>query len=302
MEKSRLFISLFLSFSLICLSAAIAYFSYGLIKTVNAAPALISHVEQIATLIDPVVAETQKITDLVPQIIAEVEMIRKQVLPILTEVEKLRLDLPVLLNEVEQVRNAIPSILDEVAKVRETIPGILDEVAKTRVLVPDLVIESQGYRALVPDVLAEVKETREIVMPAMERAETLIANARGAGKEASEGAVSGFFTGFIKAPFKILSGTADTLFGGNNKLTKEDIALLEETTKQVIDNGTINYRQQWHNNKSGAKGAVTLLNEATEIGRQCRMIRFEIETKTQQNYSNDANVCLNASNQWQVVK
>jgi hypothetical protein len=301
MEKLRLLTSVFFSFGLICLAAAIVYFSYGLIKTVNEAPALITQVEQTAQLLDPVVAEVQNITRLLPRIIAEVALIREQVPPILAQVEKLRLELPVVISEVEQVRIAIPSILDEVAKVRETVPPILDEVAKLRQLAPDLIVESQGYRALVPDVLAEVKETREIIMPTMERAETLVADARVAGKEASEGAVSGFFTGFIKAPFKILAGTADTLFGSNNKLTTKDLALLEQTVKQVIDEGTNNYNKQWQNKKSGARGKVIFLGETIKDEKQCRLLRFEMDTKTKKGIEREATVCLDANNQWQVV-
>lgn len=288
MEKSRIAVSVLLSFSLICLAAAIVYFTYGLIKTVNSAPALISQLEQASRSVDPVLKEMQAITDLIPPIIAEVAQVREQIPPILAEVEKLRLELPAVLDEVEAVRTTIPIIVTEVTEIRGQIPS--------------LVKESQEYRKLLPEVLAEVKATRAMISPTMDRAESLIADVRMAGHEAGEGAMTGLFAGVIKAPFKMLSSTATALFGRSNNLTAVDIKLIEDATRTVIENGTINTSQQWSNPQSGAEGTITLIDKYKKDNKLCRVVSYKISVNARMTHNKNGTICYDKNNQWQLVE
>ena len=84
MERSRVLASIMLSISYIALAAAIAYFSYAIVKVIDEAPALIAQSHEAAKVIGSVADEVEKITALVPAIIDEVALVREQIPPILT--------------------------------------------------------------------------------------------------------------------------------------------------------------------------------------------------------------------------
>ncbi len=302
MEKPSSLASLISSFSLVCLALAIAYFSYAVIKLVDEAPAIIEQIESTTKAIDPVVDEVAIITSMIPDIVEEVGLVREQVPPILTEVEALRLELPALLAEVEQIRLAIPPVLGEVEQVRLAIPPILEEVANVRGELPAIVAESEGYRALVPDVLAEVEATREIIPPTMAKAEVLIAKASVAGKQASEGAVTGFFTGIIKAPFRMVSGASSSVFGSQKGLNSKDIEILQATALELLNEAPVGVEKSWVNKKTGANGVIKLEEEFVIEGSPCRQLLIITKKDKKELENSRYRVCLDDQGSWAVVE
>ncbi|WP_157117936.1 hypothetical protein [Oceanicoccus sagamiensis] len=302
MEKVRPLTTLALPFSLVCIAAAIAYFSYAVIRVVEEAPAIIEQVESTTRAIDPVVDEVAIITALIPDIVDEVGLVREQITPILTEVEALRLELPTLLAEVEQIRLAIPPVLDEVEQVRLAIPPVLEEVANVRGELPAIVAESEGYRTLVPEVLAEVEATREMIPPTMAKAEVLINKASVAGKKASEGAVTGFFTGIIKAPFKMVSGASSSVFGSQKGLNSTDIDLLQGTALKLLNEAPVGSEESWENKKTKAKGTIKVEKEFVESGNPCRQLWIKTLKEKKELDNSRYRVCLDDQGSWAVVK
>lgn len=100
-----------LAVSLFSLAAAFVYFTIGLTRLANQAPAILGGIEKTSKQIEPVLSEFYKIRELIPPIVTEVTEIRKQI--------------PKILNEVEQVRILVPPILEEVKLTREAIPTML---------------------------------------------------------------------------------------------------------------------------------------------------------------------------------
>lgn len=301
MERSRVLASIMLSISFIALAAAIAYFSYAIVKVVDEAPALITQSQEAAKVIDSVVDEVEKITALVPAIIDEVALVREQIPTILAEVEALRLQVPGILSEMEKTRNAIPPILTEVEQVRLSIPPIVEEVGAVREELPSILKEAEGYRLLIPDVLAEVEATRIMVPETMLQAQMLVADASVAGKEASEGAVTGFFTGIIKAPLKLVSGARGSVFGSSTKLTDKDLEILKNSASYVINQNVIGKTNTWSNPASGLSGKNTLLREFTRGDSVCRVVRLEAAKNNKALETVERTTCLDADGVWVVA-
>ena len=118
-----------LAVSLFCLAAAFVYFTIGLTRLANQAPAILHGIEKTSKQIEPVLAEFYKVRELIPPIVTEVTEIRKQI--------------PKILDEVKQVRTLVPPILEEVKLTREAIPPILAEVKNTREAIPPMLTKAE---------------------------------------------------------------------------------------------------------------------------------------------------------------
>lgn len=114
-----------LAVSLFSLAAAFVYFTIGLTRLANQAPAILDGIEETSNQIEPVLKEFSKIRELIPPIVTEVTEIRKQIPDILHEVKQVRTLVPPILEEVKLTREAVPPILVEVKKTREAIPTML---------------------------------------------------------------------------------------------------------------------------------------------------------------------------------
>jgi surface antigen len=272
MEKASLYSRLFFSFSLVCLAGAIAYFSYALIQAVDELPELLDQVDEAAAFMGPVLQEAESITALIPSIVEEVAQVREQIPAILAEVGALRLELPAILAEVEKTRESIPPILAEVEQVRQAIPPVIAEVANVREQLPST----------------------------MDRAERLIAEASSAGKQASEGAVTGFFTGIVKAPFKMVSGASSSVFKTAGSMSQGDIKLLTDSALMRLNNAKVGSVERWGNQKSAVGGEITVVKEYSVAGRLCRVLSFTIVNKGKLQESNESAACLDENNEWVV--
>ena len=114
-----------LAVSLFSLAAAFVYFTIGLTRLANQAPAILAGIEKTSKQIEPALTELYKVRELIPPIVTEVTEIRKQIPKILNEVEQVRILVPPILEEVKLTREAVPPILVEVKKTREAIPTML---------------------------------------------------------------------------------------------------------------------------------------------------------------------------------
>ena len=267
----------FLAFSLICLAGSIVYFTVELGNVSKEIPDILDSIETTADKVEPVVKEVGQFRELIPTITNEVSAIRKQV--------------PSIISEVSEVRKQIPDILKEVKEVRQQIPIIVKEVEK--------------IRPLVPQVLEEVKKTREAIPPMLSKADKIVSKAKDIGKKTSEGAVTGVFTGILKAPFKIVGGFGKAIFGGLTDeiegVTTKDKMLSENAAKELLSSGEPWQTKTWSNPDSKNSGSVTL-KEMTEIDqRSCRTLNFKIKVDNKNRVNRDVTICLNEDSEWEPL-
>ena len=300
MEKARLFASYLFSVSLLCMAGAIVYFSFAVMKTIEEVPELMLQVEKTSVSLQPVVVEFNKLNDSIPLVVNQVGLVREQIPAIIIESKGYRELLPSIMEESQAYRQLVPTLLDESKSYRALVPDVLSEVKSTREIVPDVLAEVEATRALVPDILSEVEATRAMIPVTMDRASILIAEARTAGQEASEGAVTGLFTGIIKAPLKLISNSQKAVFGFNKNLNEEDMQLLTDHAEAVLNSGEVGFSRSWKNKKTGAEGTATLVEKLVLNGQSCRKISITTKVKKQET-EKDVTTCLDESGSWVPV-
>jgi surface antigen/archaellum component FlaC len=261
-DKARLIASYLFSLSLFALASSIAYFTYEMAMVSKQIPDILMRIDNTTEKVEPVIADVGEIIDLVPGILKEVEEIRKIIPPILEEVKQTRKMIPPILSEVEQTRNQVPAIVKESQAIRGELPAILASADKASDAVADVSKQVEATRPLIPKVLKEVETTRESIPPMMDRADQLIEKAHIAGKEASQGAVTGFFSGIIKAPFELVGDAGRSISGMTEHeakhYTDKDFQLNQAASLVLLNNASVGDEQKWENTESGNHGIVLL--------------------------------------------
>ena len=241
-DKASLVASYLFSLSLFALAGSVVYFTYEVVIISKQIPGILLRVDTTSEKLEPIINDVGNIIDLVPPILKEVEAIRKSIPPILKEVEQTRKMIPPILSEVEQTRKQIPAVLKESAAIRGELPAVLASADKASKAVAGVAKQVEATRPLIPEVLKEVETTRESIPGMMDRADGLIEKARVAGKEASQGAVTGIFSGIIMAPFSLVADAGRSITGMTEEeakqLDEKDFELIEKASLQLLNNGT----------------------------------------------------------------
>ena len=306
-ETARLISSYLLSLSVFALAGAIAYFTYELSAVSRQIPDILVSIDSTTEKIEPIVNDAGKIIDLVPSILKEVEETRKLVPPILKEVELTRKQVPAVLKEVEQTREQIPAVLKEVEAIRKEVPAMLASADKASAAIVAISKEVKATRPLIPEVLKEIETTRESIPPMMDRADGLIEKARVAGKEASQGAVTGIFSGIIMAPFALVADAGRSIAGLSEEeakvFDKKDFDLIKKVTLVLLNNGSEGEEHEWNNSESDNHGSMKLTEiytdgEFSEI--DCRTLTFKLYSKDKLIRESSRSFCKNEDNKWDL--
>ena len=282
-DTHKLIGSYFFSLSLFALAASIAYFTYEVASVSKQIPDILVRIDNTSEKIEPILDEVSGIVDLVPPILKEVEATRKLIPPILKEVKQTRQLIPPILDEVALTRQQIPAVLKESQAIRKDLPAVLASADKASLAVSDVAKQVEKTRPLIPEVLKEVETTRESIPGMMAQADVLIEKARLAGKEASQGAVTGFFKGIILAPFALVGDVGRSIVGLSEKEAKElnqtDYDLVEKAVLELLNNGSVDDEQKWANPANGTHGVVTLVDiyEKDDFSEnECRKLDLEL--------------------------
>jgi surface antigen/methyl-accepting chemotaxis protein len=313
-------------------AAAIIYFAYQ-VSQINASVSVVTQsVDQISRHIEPTLKQAQDIRleiaatrKLIPDILAEVAEVRKQIPAIVTEVAEVRKQIPAIVAEVAEVRRQIPPILKRIDAINQQIEPILLRVDETQRQIPlilttadDAILALNDTRKEVlpylPKALEEIRLMRESIDPTLDRVDTLvddafiradqtIASARAAGKEASEGAVSGFFTGLVKLPFSFMGSVASPLVSSIDadvatQMTEKDFELLAETANRAHKSKQSGKDWTWENPASGNSGSITLVREFKLRGQNCIEARNQISIKGKLSLDDETEYCLDADDKW----
>jgi len=293
-DNARLLSTYILSLSLFAFAAALIYFTIEIASISKQIPDILDSVNETSDKIEPVIHEAGNLIDLVPDILQEVEQVRRLVPPIL--------------EEVALTREQIPAVLDEVAAVRKEIPAMLVSADKASESVVVISKEIEATRPLVPLVLKEVETTRESIPPMMAEADKLIDKARVAGKEASQGAVTGIFKGIISAPFVLLGDAGGRLLGVSDedadKFTEEDFEIVKAISITLLNEGVVGDKKEWKNANSSNRGSVELLDiytdEDSSYGEEDGCRTLDIITYHQDDKISDVerSLCKNEDDKW----
>jgi archaellum component FlaC len=295
-----------LALSLFCLAGALIYFSLKVSEVTQSLPTILDSVEQASAKIEPVLEEVNEIRVLIPPILEEVKQTRLLVPPILEEVRKTREIIPPILEEVEQTRKQVPAILEEVAATRKQIPAIIKATDKTSDSVVTASQEIAATRKIIPDILDQVEKTREAIPPMLDKADQIVAEAKQAGKEASEGAVAGVFTGIIKAPIKMVGDFSKSVLGSMGKGVKgfsdDDREMITKLGNELLASGVKGDSRSWINPKNDNENTVSIVEEKTIKSRECKVLRVETSAGDKMLINKDMTACPVGESEWEVIE
>ncbi|MCU7806431.1 MAG: hypothetical protein KZQ73_00960 [Candidatus Thiodiazotropha sp. (ex Semelilucina semeliformis)] len=297
-----------LAVSIISLAFAIVFFTLELSQIRGDLPAILQQIESTSEKIEPVVVEMGEIRNLVPPILNEVAEARQQIPAILKEMAELRKEVPSVLEEIESIRLLVPELLTQADLVRKEVPSILKSIDDVSRSVTLSAKEVKAIRPLVPVIMSEIEAvrkeieaTRHIIPGTMDRLESIVEKADEAGQKASEGAVSGIFTGIIKAPFKTLSGIGRTA-SGKTPLSDEDI--LKATAAAIsLTAQEVGSTKAWANPSTGHKGTFTLLKNTKENSSECQSLKHQVWNGNTSLYEKQLKICRGSGqSEWELQK
>jgi uncharacterized protein YoxC len=276
------------SISILALAASIAYFTYEVTRVRTDLPELLTQLEQTTQIIGPVLEQTHEITELIPPILEEVKQTRKLIPPII--------------DEVSELRKEIPAILHEVSETRKVIPPILDEIEATRKIIPDVLLEVKQTRQQIPPILNEVKMTRESLPILLDDANKLVDKASIAGREASQGAVTGFFSGILRAPFAIVGDIGSTVFNLNqlekDEYTQEDLNQVYAAALELLNSEQTGAKKEIISKDGKITTKITLTDIDISGEFPCKTMHFLSEKEGRIISDKESTVCKNEEGKW----
>lgn len=304
-DNAKLIASYLMSLSLFALAGSIIYFTYQVAMVSKQIPDILLLIDTTSEKVEPIIVDVGQIIELVPGILKEVEETRKLIPPILKEVEQTRKMIPPILSEVEQTRKQIPAVLKESEAIRGELPAVLASADKASGAVAGVSKQVEATRPLVTDVLKEVATTRESIPPLMDRADVLIEKARVAGKEASEGAVTGLFTGIIRAPFSLVASAGHGISGLTEeeakKFNDKDLSIVQQASLYLLNYGSKGDKREWKNKDSGNHGIIQLTRIYTEgeySDTDCRTLKITLNDQKKLVKEGNRSFCKNDQGEW----
>lgn len=260
------------AFGLICLSASVVYVGQQLrdaIQLVNGLtpglPALIEQSDQWRAEVDQAISLTDQ---QLPLLLAEVNASNR----LLAELT------PQLLGEVAAVRqlvdNQLPPVLAETAALRQLVDAQLPALLQQ---LPPLLAEVKAVRTqTVPSVLDESEALRRDLPVMLDEAGLLLDKARDAGREASQGAV----TGVLRLPLDFLFGAGEFVLGGK-VLKPEEGKALRKVAEELLAKDEVGKPVPFKL-KSGIQGEGELLAKHQGDQEGCRTLRLRAARGTDQ--------------------
>jgi uncharacterized protein YoxC len=288
---------------LFAVAIAIGYFGYVLTQINASLPGILDEVQVTQDKFEPVLNEVTEIRLLVPGIVEEVELVRQTISPFIDEVGLIREQIPGIMEEVRHIRRQIPEITTDVDAIVAQIPPILEEVAAIRTeTIPPLLAEVASIRTeTIPPIIDRVEAIHEDMPGYFDRADRLVAEARVAGQQASEGAVSGLFTGIIKAPLSLVSGVGNAL-GRKIEATDEDRKLALRAAEIVLQSDIKGTSETFENPKTEFTGTITLRSVRKIKGTVHKTLRLVTHKKGKKLAEVDVEVAVSVGGTWEPIK
>ncbi|TQV75552.1 hypothetical protein FLL45_11595 [Aliikangiella marina] len=239
-------------------------------------------------------ASLRDINSSLPQIIDTVEKVNQNIAPLVAEAADIKKQIPAILKESEQIRVSINETIKEAEKLNSQLPVALTESKNWRILVPIIVKEAELARETLNSGIQEINLVRQEIPVSITRVESLITESRNIGKETSEGAVAGVFSGALRAPFELIAGIGNSVFSIFKSeeiiLDNSDKEMILETVQALINASEFGKTTAWKNPATTRSGEITLVN-ATTI-KKARCFNFLFKFNDQKPHSENVSTIL----------
>lgn len=322
---NKLFVEYLATLSRFALAAAIFYFAYQLYQINQNVPAISQSVDQVSRQVAPSLEEARAIREelaefrkLIPSLLERVDKnvavmdeTQRQIPQIISATEKALAVIDETRQQIPQIMRTAESAVDAVNQTQQQIPQIVNTAENAIVALNQTRDEVLPYITLTLEEVALMRKSMEnsldrieiMIDDANDKALKAIVLAGDAGKKASEGAVSGFFTGLIKLPFKLIGTLASPIvktidIDVAEKLTNKDVELMAKASQQAVEARKINRTWKWNNPKSGNSGSLTITREYQIRSRDCVEVQVRVSIKAKEKLNEPDKLCLNKDKKW----
>ena len=125
-------------------------------------------------------------------------------------------------------------------------------------------------------------------------------NIETAGQKAGEGAVTGVFTGILKAPMNIASGIWGTIIP-SSELNEQDRVLIVQAGEKLIASGKVGEVIDWKNPDSGVRGKVEMVEFSEDANPPCMIINITAYRRYKKIGESNARICKDKDGLWEFI-
>ena len=313
------------SLSRFALAAAIFYFAFQLYQINQNVPAISQSIDRVSRQVEPSLEESQAIRE-------ELAEIRKLIPSLLEQVDKsvavigdTQRQIPQIISATEKALAVINETQQQIPRIMSTAENAVAVLNQTQQQIPQIVNTAENaivalnltrdeIMPYIPLTLEEVRLMRKTMEDSLDRIEILIDDANDkalnaillagdAGKKASKGAVSGFFTGLIMWPFKLVGTLASPIVKTIDadvakNLTEKDLELIATASKKAVEAKKIDRAWKWNNPDSGNSGSLKITREYQIRGHDCVEVEVRVSIKGREKMNEPDNLCLNKDKKW----
>jgi len=307
------------------LAAAIFYFAFQLYQINQNLPVFAESFDRVSQQVEPTLEESRAIREELAEIRILVPSLLERVDKSVAVIDDTQRQIPQIISAIEQALALISETQQQIPQILSTTENALTAINQTQQQIPQIVNTAenailalnQTRDEVLPYVslsLEEVRLVRKSIQDSLDRIEILIDDANekaldaivlagDAGKRASEGAVSGFFTGLIKLPFKLIGTLASPIAKSIDvdvakKLTEKDLELMATASKKAVEAKKIDRVWKWNNPKSGNSGSLTIIRKYEIRSHVCVEVQVRVNIKGKEKMNEPDNLCLNKDKKW----
>ncbi len=313
------------SLSRFALAAAIFYFAFQLYQINQNVPAISQSIDRVSRQVEPSLEEAQAIREELAEIRKLIPSLLERVDISVAVIDDTQRQIPQIISATEKALAVISETQQQIPQIMSTTENVVAALNETQQQIPQIVNTAENAIAAlnltrdelmpyIPLTLEEVRLMRKTMEDSLDRIEILIDDANDkamnailmagdAGKKASEGAVSGFFTGLIKLPFKLVGTLASPIVNKIDadvaqKLTEKDLELMAEASEQAVEEMKIGRIWKWDNQKSGNSGSLTITRKYEIRSHVCVEVEVRVSIKGREKMNEPDNLCLNKEKKW----
>jgi surface antigen len=307
------------------LAAAIFYFAFQLYQINQNVPAISQSIDRVSQQVEPTLAEADSIREELAEIRKLIPSLLERVDNTVDVLDQTQRQIPQIVNATEKALVVINQTQQQIPQILITTENAVTAINETRQQIPQIVNTAENaivalnqtrdeVLPYIPLTLEEIRLMRKSMQDSLDRIEILIEDANekaldaielagDAGKKASEGAVSGFFTGLIKLPFELIGSLASPIVKSIDadvakKLTDKDIELMATASNKAVEANKIDRTWKWNNPKSGNSGSLTIIRKYEIRSHACVEVHVRVSIKGKEKMNAPHNLCLNKDKKW----
>lgn len=244
------------------------------------------------------------VTEEIPDLLETADRLEPHVSPMLDEVAASRLLLGQAVQEAAAYRGELPAVMARVDALESRLAAVQAQLPEVMTRLDGLLEESKVWRPVTESALKESEAWRSSIPDYLTRSEQLVAGARQAGKEATQGMVGGFISGALSLPFQALANVGaliDRRSISARYLTDEDQENLRNAAIYMLQNPQKGLAS-WSSADSGHAGTVEVVESSSRDDGLCHTLKIINLFRDGKSDMMKRKICQDPEGSWAVAK